>query len=280
MPFTQSVILPSDIVSNHYRSRVFPSRIRAHGGVLQSQKARKHLCWVQPYSAFIVLLRGELRFSIGRQQYHFQKNPTVIFIYLPYPTLFVREIGIGTLEKYTFTGLENWLALPTTTKPVHAWQPSQSILEKLHKISLQTSEIEHVWQQEVALMALLDSLWQECLAYAAPKAELPIVPEVALFSKRLEQAFTQGVASVGALANALYMSERTLNRKLQQYFGISATQWLLDKRMYLAARLLAEQKSITEASYACGYQTVSGFSHAFHRYFGATPSEYLNQLLG
>ena len=69
------------------------------------------------------------------------------------------------------------------------------------------------------------------------------------------------------------MSERTLARRLLRE-GLTLTRVLGELKLELAKRyLLDENLAISEIAWLLGYREASAFTHAFHRWFGKTPSE-------
>ncbi|MCB1843820.1 MAG: helix-turn-helix transcriptional regulator, partial [Halioglobus sp.] len=77
-----------------------------------------------------------------------------------------------------------------------------------------------------------------------------------------------------ALASALHLSRRTLQRRLRQQ-GTSYQSLLRDTRLALAHRYLCdEQRSVLEVAYLLGFSDPSTFSRAFKRWTGLAPAEY------
>lgn len=64
---------------------------------------------------------------------------------------------------------------------------------------------------------------------------------------------------------------RTLERLFRGETGMSFGLWRQKVRMLDSIRLLAEEKSVTEAALEAGYSSVSAFIAAFKRTFGCTP---------
>ncbi len=56
--------------------------------------------------------------------------------------------------------------------------------------------------------------------------------------------------------------------------GMPVAEYLRDRRLSKAAVELTDGKRITDAAFDNGFDTVSGFSRAFHHRFGVTPTEY------
>lgn len=88
----------------------------------------------------------------------------------------------------------------------------------------------------------------------------------------------QGEPRREAVAEALHLSERTLQRRLQEE-GSSYQQLLDDTRRELAQQYLAApQMTLLEIAYLLGFAEPSNFFRAFRRWFGVTPGEYRERL--
>jgi AraC-like DNA-binding protein len=89
-----------------------------------------------------------------------------------------------------------------------------------------------------------------------------------------------GEMSEEAMAKALHMSRRTLQRKLAETEQ-SYQKLVDDTRHDLALRYLEDpQKSVTEVTFLLGFSGQSAFSRAFRRWTGISPTEYRAQKLG
>lgn len=83
----------------------------------------------------------------------------------------------------------------------------------------------------------------------------------------------EGDISLGAVAERLKTSERTLQRKLADE-GVSFDALLDELRRDLALRYLADPKiAVAEVAYLLGYSEPSPFHRAFKRWTGKTPTE-------
>jgi AraC-like DNA-binding protein len=88
----------------------------------------------------------------------------------------------------------------------------------------------------------------------------------------------QGEPKREAVAQALLLSERTLQRRLQEE-GTSYQQLLDDTRRELAEQYLAQPNlPLLEIAYLLGFADPSNFFRAFRRWFDATPGEYRARL--
>jgi AraC-like DNA-binding protein len=83
-----------------------------------------------------------------------------------------------------------------------------------------------------------------------------------------------GPPSQKAIAEAMHVSNRTLQRKLKEE-GTSFIDLLQDARLSLAKKYLAQpQRSIVEIAYLLGFSEPSTFSRAFKRWTGQAPADY------
>lgn len=102
---------------------------------------------------------------------------------------------------------------------------------------------------------------------------------ISRFMQAVENGFTNPDFSTHELAAALAMSERNLQRKCRQYFHITVTSYITQKRLTYASGLLKQGMSITETAEACGYRDPAYFSQRFKGYFGVSPSQYRDRIL-
>lgn len=70
----------------------------------------------------------------------------------------------------------------------------------------------------------------------------------------------------------------TLKKGFKSLYQVSIYQYLLRKRMCMARHLLLESRmKNTDIAYACGYESLAGFSTAYRRYYGMAPGRYRKQ---
>ena len=93
----------------------------------------------------------------------------------------------------------------------------------------------------------------------------------------MQDSHSNGI-TVGQVADRLNISRAYLRNLFYEQEGVSPQEYLVRLRMSRAAKLLAESYSISEISYAVGYNDSLQFSRAFRRYFGVSPSTYRESL--
>ena len=81
--------------------------------------------------------------------------------------------------------------------------------------------------------------------------------------------------SVDTLAGQVYISKYHFMRRFKELTGCSVHQYITQKRLLAAARLLRAGVSAQNACARCGFQDYSAFQRAFRRQFGMTPRDIL-----
>jgi AraC-like DNA-binding protein len=80
------------------------------------------------------------------------------------------------------------------------------------------------------------------------------------------------------LAVHIHCSTVTVTQHFRQEFGISVTEYILQKRMKLAVQLLSESNyTVGEIAARCGFCDSEYFSKSFRKTFGISPVEYRKQ---
>lgn len=74
------------------------------------------------------------------------------------------------------------------------------------------------------------------------------------------------------IAGALYLSESTVSHLFREKLHTSVKQYILQKKMALAANLIRDGVSAGEAAKAVGYDNYSNFYRMYKKAFGASPT--------
>lgn len=123
------------------------------------------------------------------------------------------------------------------------------------------------------LLALLaERLLQEMTHHLArPEAGLPELIERAC---QLVRAGHTRELSLGAVAEALHISEGHLSRLFHQSTGLRFVEYVARVRVeHARERLQRSQDSVAEIAFACGFQSLSQFNRTVHAHFGCSPSQ-------
>lgn len=81
--------------------------------------------------------------------------------------------------------------------------------------------------------------------------------------------------SLDELAAVACMSSAYFLREFKKYFGLSPYQYIMQRRLHMAAELLeTTAHSIAEVCFIIGYSDVTSFIKLFKKYFSFTPAAY------
>jgi AraC-like DNA-binding protein len=96
------------------------------------------------------------------------------------------------------------------------------------------------------------------------------------FSKVMEENFTNPDLDVGKMAQLLFMSERTLYRKIKEIWGISPNEVLLEFRLKKAYEAIQNDpgEPLGNIIKQTGFMTNSYFSRCFKKKYGILPSDF------
>lgn len=97
---------------------------------------------------------------------------------------------------------------------------------------------------------------------------------IAVGTKRyLDRHFDEAI-SLEQLAQAQATSKYNLLRIFKKYLGVTPRQYLIDKRIEQAKRLLQQGRSVSDACYLVGYGSIQSFSALFKGRTGLSPTAY------
>ncbi|TDQ57135.1 AraC family transcriptional regulator [Mesocricetibacter intestinalis] len=278
-----------EFLKGSYRFDEFKSGISIHGGMICPQKNMRCGQLVGSYINFIVLLEGSLSFAINGLRYHIAAEGGRIIMVSPgEECLFTRYlIKDEPCVKVSVKGVEKWFSqyAPQQKQPavfertVRIWSlPSDIRQLSLGFLQPQPATIYNDLCREANALELLAKLWRVFEDNCKDYTDAPLPKGDNEFVRRLNSVFLHK-QNVTQLAQAMNMSERTLQRRIKEYFGLSIGDWLRHKKMKYALHALSNTPlSISEVAYECGYRHVSNFTQAFKQYFHCTPAELKNGL--
>ena len=96
------------------------------------------------------------------------------------------------------------------------------------------------------------------------------------FTKVMEENFSNPDLDVGKMAQLLFMSERTLYRKVKEILGVSPNEVLLDFRLKKAYEAIQNEPGeiLGNIIKQTGFMTNSYFSRCFKKKYGILPSDF------
>lgn len=148
--------------------------------------------------------------------------------------------------------------------PVVVNAPKNRIIFATHKVEKALNQ----YNPELLRMLLpsLDAQIEQCFQNLEQQIKRAICQQLNGYKPSIED-----------IANRLFISSRTLQRRLQQE-NLSFQQLLTDTRCEVAEQLLKQNEmEIGEIAYYLGYQEVTSFNRAFSQIKGVTPLQWRKQ---
>ncbi len=141
---------------------------------------------------------------------------------------------------------------------------------------LQSSQSRH--RYTLWLSCLLRQLTLLCRA-ARQEAELPSTPEDPLLSQivGLVNSKYASLSTVGDIAGRLNYSPNYLAHYFFTHMGIRLHDYLITKKLSVAAARLAAGMSVTDCGIECGFGSTAYFIQLFKAHFHITPGQYAAQ---
>ena len=96
----------------------------------------------------------------------------------------------------------------------------------------------------------------------------------------MEENYKDPDLDIAKMAQLLFMSERTLYRKVKEIFGNSPNEVLLDFRLKKAFEDIQKDpnKTIVKIFKGTGFMTNSYFSRCFKKKYGILPSDFQKEI--
>lgn len=86
--------------------------------------------------------------------------------------------------------------------------------------------------------------------------------------------------SINQLSQMVGLNSSKLKKNFKELFGVPVFKYVQEERLNKAYELLREsEKTVQEASWEVGYESLSSFSNAFHKKFGMRPNDVKQQIL-
>ncbi len=157
--------------------------------------------------------------------------------------------------------------------------------DNLHKLVTQSGGEMNLFSSQDR--NLLEISWQESVSFECSPIVMPADEECAelvqddpWLSKVIQlvdEHFTDPEFSTSSAAKMLYVSERSLQRRLKSSIEKTFTEYLTEVRLDNACRRLLAGEKVSDVAFECGFNDPSYFSHRFKHRFGMSPTQFVEQ---
>lgn len=255
----------------------------------------------------ITCLEGEAQFALNDQRLHLDTSsfaivnqgstlaitvdktpakPVILFFRSILADVVTAEIfhrQVGQEEELSYAELKDY----SLTEHIHYANASVTqILEQAIQLSQSCASFQAL-KTDALLRSLLQSLGQENYEAIALSTRLPVVKKstrVDLYKRLshtkswMDEHLTDNIALEDYAGMAL-MNPAHFLRNFKTAFGITPHQYLMQKRLELAKKLLQKtQQSVQEISEQIGFDVLSSFSYQFKKQEGISPSQFRRQI--
>ena len=124
------------------------------------------------------------------------------------------------------------------------------------------------------ILVILNRQAASSVAPILPQTQAPSMPKVVTDVIHYVDQNLAGDLSVSGIAESVHLNSVYLTRLFRQYSGLSLQQYIIEKRLAEAKRMLRNGQSPTDVCYACGFNNYSNFSRTFTNHVKISPRQY------
>lgn len=100
------------------------------------------------------------------------------------------------------------------------------------------------------------------------------LPENVARIKNYIDTYYSSIEGVSEIASYFFYSREHASRLFRQYFNVTLSDYLMQRRVAESTKLLLDGYSVADACYSVGFHSVSSYINAFRRVTGCLPSDY------
>lgn len=170
----------------------------------------------------------------------------------------------------------------TELPPFFAERKSEFYKQLLPHVAYLTANRQNLQNDELKIKSELFAITDILHRFAVPVATAELSLEnnydkLKILLDRIKSEYTEEISVESAAAMCAYSPSHFM-RLFKDLTGKSFTRYIVDYRLEVAAKQLAETKiGVTEIAATVGFNNMSYFTRAFSAKYGVTPSEYKKQ---
>ena len=232
---------------------------------------------------FQMSCKGKFRYFVGDSNYICQENSVLVIHkneihnFLPDPESNIRKISLMFSPKMLIKR-DGYSCAIKTLEDIHQITLSEKEAAMaeflLINISEELKQKKDMWQQVIwdhleAFIIILSRAKGNITASAENKD--PVIQEVIQY---IDTRFAEKI-SLSELSEHFNMSAYSLCRKFKRYAGIGFREYLINRRILEARKLLeGTDMKVLAVAYSVGFDNLSTFNRDFRMLIGMTPEKY------
>ena len=230
-------------------------------------KNKTHVVGARPFHSLSFRIEGKASFEIGESSFVSEAGSIT---YVPKGVAYKTEIlESGKMYCVHFTIAEEYEnLLPRRIAPTNS-------VDFLNLYSELAARFRLGRENDLHCMSIFYEILSRARHEHRKKHSALLNPRVKKAKERVDKDFSDPELSVALLAKEAQVSEVYFRREFSASVGISPSAYIKKVRIENAkAYLRTGLFSVTEVAVKCGFDSISYFSHEFHRSSGMTPREY------
>lgn len=239
----------------------------------KEENIREEILWENHCHAgfeMIAVLTGDIRITLESREYRLTAGDAIIIPPLCYHTISANKKSPYRRLTADFGGdaIPAPISAPFYSKPPFPFRTSGGILEELAELFFKA---ERELYSPLAMALMVELLYA---AYSAEDSESQLFddPLVSGAVEYIDSHLCEEL-SLSAVAERLSTSKSLLCHRFKEKMKISPKQYIIKKRLALAAKLIREGASPTEAALFVGYDNYSNFYRMYKKHLNILPSE-------
>lgn len=293
----QNATADRPIMSGHFIHQSFTDGLNIHTTDAVETQDTSISSEVAPSISFSFLFDGTIDFSIGNSRHHIStldhqelatfiviNNDKQMFTRYLVKDMHVKKLTISMTKQWLLHRCQNdndftLVSALFESGGVFNWQPTASVIDKVKSL-INTGNptslagklnTEHLTMEILAMC--LDAAHD---VIQHPESQLTTLIENNSSLVEQVNAVITFSNTLPEIAEQLNISVSTLQRNFKRYYGVTISDYITDKRLETAKKLLIlNELSIGEVAYEVGYKHSSNFINAFKKKFAITPAAFV-----
>ena len=240
---------------------------------LKEENIQSDLLWENHCHAgyeMIAVLSGDIRITLESREYRLTEGDAIVIPPLCYHIISANKKSLYRRLTVDFDSE----AIPSPLRSIISEKnpyPFHTGGGRLHKLAEICSKDSAEFYSPLAEAVLIELLYAaaDSVGYEEECSDDPMISNALLY---IENNLCESITLDG-LALYLSCSKSLLCHRFKEKMKISPKQYVLQKRLALAAKLIREGTPPMQAALRVGYENYSDFYRVYKKYLSASPSE-------